>query len=999
MKNKLIQNSKPMTNKEKLQKNKKRKIIIFFIVIILLLSSVIALSHHNKKYNQSVRASILSREYHLAEEEGDIPSYGEYLSRMKEIGPQDPTLGDEILVMGKDYYESSLKELSDQEDGSVTTGSTGSISYQIDVKESGMYHIEVGYYPTADSNTAIIRNLYINGELPFQESEGLTFQRMWVDSNKDFLMNVKKNQATPGQIQNPEWTSMKLESADKSVSGPFQYYLKKGNNILTLESVKSTLEISYIKLIPVSEVPDYTTYLNHWEKNGAKRISDTDITGGAICIQGEDTYYKSNGILLPENDRSSALTVPYHSSNIVLNTIGGSAWSEVGLSISWKVKVEQSGLYRIAARFMQTENRDFYSLRELKVNGAIPFSEAAELKFYYDSRFQIEYFGDQQGAYYFYLEEGDNLLTMTVSLGDLSYVVTETVEAVKNFNALYRRLVAVMGSDPDDYRDYDIVSLVPDMEDILLVEYHRLTKVMESLGDTIESSTKTREISKMLLLLEKIIRKPDRISRELKNYNDNITAISEWMLALGRQPLTIDYLLICGEGYDLPKAEGNIFQQLVHKAKAFIGSFTNDYTIELADSGQKEKVIEVWMAATRDQYDIAQRLVNNAFAGKDFGVELKMVSAETVMPASLTGNGPDVAIQLNYTMPSNFAYRNAAYDLSGFPDFEEVKDRFSAGAMEYLEYQGGYYGLPDLMSFPVLYYRKDILDKMGLSIPDTWEELSALIPFLQAENMDIYFVTTGHTVLGGYSSTVTKPVNSIFLSMLYQNGQALYSADGKSTNLDSLDSLLTFKKWTEYYTKEGFDLTMSVVTRFRTGEVPVIIEDYSYINSINAAAPEIDGAWSIAPLPGTMAEDGTINRSTACMVGSAMMLKAKIEENDSADESWEFLKWWTSKEVQLQYATELKALLGDAANYPIANVEALKELNQELGFEETIEETLSWLRGTPQIPGGYITGRSVENAFLAVIDKKLNAVDTLYAQIRYINEEIKNKREEFDLEP
>ena len=193
-------------------------------------------------------------------------------------------------------------------------------------------------------------------------------------------------------------------------------------------------------------------------------------------------------------------------------------------------------------------------------------------------------------------------------------------------------------------------------------------------------------------------------------------------------------------------------------------------------------------------------------------------------------------------------------------------------------------------------------------------------------------------------------------------------------------------------------MTISIVTRFRTGEVPIMIEDYTYMNDILAAAPEIDGLWSIVAIPGTVQEDGSIDRTVAVNVGGSMILKNIVEANDSADEAWEFLKWWTSEEVQLQYASEQKTILGDAATYPVANVEAAKILADNAGFLDAIETTLEWSRGIPQVPGGYISGRYVENAFLTVVDDNSDPVDTMYNLVRYINQEIANKREEFGLD-
>ena len=46
---------------------------------------------------------------------------------------------------------------------------------------------------------------------------------------------------------------------------------------------------------------------------------------------------------------------------------------------------------------------------------------------------------------------------------------------------------------------------------------------------------------------------------------------------------------------------------------------------------------------------------------------------------------------------------------------------------------------PCSLSFPVIFYRKDIFEQLNLSVPETWEELQELIPYLEAENMSLFF--------------------------------------------------------------------------------------------------------------------------------------------------------------------------------------------------------------------------------------------------------------------
>lgn len=976
------------------KKKRRRQRITLAVIVCLIIAVIIAVKIDNERSDTELRAELLAKEWDFS---GDnAGTYASYLSALKEDGLVAAPQADAIMIDASAYKSAVPSDRFEKNGTSLVTYAGGKVTYQFTVKKAGTYRIEVGYVPTSDSRLPILRNIYINGELPFAEAQSVNFDRRWVDADKDFLMKSDTNQGAPVQVQAPENMSTQLESSDRSAMGPFLFYLEAGKNTLTFEAEQSTLELTYINLIPSGDVETYEEYLA--QHATAARITAAQMGGDPIVtVQAEDTLWKSSAVLMPQNDRTSAVTVPYHYSNIVLNTIGGASWDQAGTGITWKIEVPAAGMYRIATRFMQAENRDFFSGREVRINGELPFREAWGIPFYYDSEFQVEYLGDENGAYYFYLNEGENTITMTVTLGDLSYAKEQTAISVRNFNALFRELTAIMGSKPDTYRDYDITSSVEDMVDIMSREYVRLTKVMESVGDTLDENTKSRSIAKLLKQLEVLIRKPNKIAKEYATFSDNITAVADWMLSLDAQPLQLDYIMVCGEDAKLPKAEGNFFQNRWHDIRAFVGSFTNDYSLAADNGVERDKKIVVWIATgTRDQYDIAQRMVNNAFRDSDFNIELKMVGAGTVMPATMTGNGPDVAIQLDYSMPTNFAYRGAGYDLTQFSDYSEIASRFAPGAIEYFEYNGGVYALPDEISFPVMFYRKDILESLGLEVPKTWDELIALLPYLQSDNMQVYF-SSGTATLGGATTTASKPVGLLFMSLLYQNGVELYRNGGAQTNLDSLDAGLVFKKWVEFYTKQSFPLSVSTTTRFRTGEIPIIIEDYTFINTLKAAAPEIEGSWSIAPIPATVREDGTLDNTTTCIVGASMIIKPIVEAKDTVNEAWEFLKWWTSEEVQLQYADELKSILGDAAEFPIANMDAIRTRAAVQGNSETIEAVFEHLRGVPQVPGGYITGREVDNAFLESVNSLYDPVNQLYTKVRAINNELRSKREEFGL--
>ena len=106
----------------------------------------------------------------------------------------------------------------------------------------------------------------------------------------------------------------------------------------------------------------------------------------------------------------------------------------------------------------------------------------------------------------------------------------------------------------------------------------------------------------------------------------------------------------------------------------------------------------------------------------------------------------------------------------------------------------------------------------------------------------------------------------------------------------------------------------------------------------------------MAPIPGVRMPDGTINRTAPVAhnvlvgteltppgtTGSIIMAKSKKKE-----QAWEFLKWWTRTDTQVRFGREMEALMGAAARYATANVEAM----QQLPWRVEEREALNWSSG------------------------------------------------------
>ncbi len=941
-----------------------------------------------------------AKEYKKTSTESRIPvynasvDYAVYLEQYADI----PSAEKEIFLNGSDYSATDMEVAV--EGNNVVLGTEGSISWKVNVPSAAMYEIEIEYCALENKGNDIQLELNVNGEIPFAQASSFSFGRMYTDESKEY-QNVKGNQAAPSQVEYIGWQTTSLEDVQGHFSGPLKFYLKKGNNTITFNALKDAMIIKSITLKPVTDLPSYQEYFDAHKSNGAEVIKNA----GTEHVQGEDTSLKSSASFRPQNDRTSAMTEPYDATYIIMNTIGGSNWSKNGDWLEWNVEAPQAGLYKIAVRFKQGESTGFSSIREVSINGEVPFEEARDIRFAFETEYLVQPLKSVDGTeLYFYLEEGMNTIRFTVSLGGYADIVKKINNVIEDLSGVYQSITAITGTAPNSYQDYQLLKRLPN----LTSDFARIADAMEVIeNDLIELTGGFSDISssmeRSVELLRELIEKPSKIQNKVTAIADNITSLGSNIMTLSTLPLTIDWLQIVGEEDKLPKAEGGFFQSLKHEILSFIGSFTNDYSVATEEEIDEDEAITVWVSTGRDQMDVIRRLINQSFTSRTgIPVNLKLVDSGIIMTAIAAGTGPDVAIGVSSTLPMELAFRGASYPLSDFADFAEVTSpsQFMPAALDCFELDGKYYGIPDQMSFSVMFYRKDILAQYGIAVPETWDDLISIIPTLATYNMEAYLDKNSVLSLGtGAGVGSGTAINSVYLSMLYQKGADLYNDEGTAALMDSRDSIDAFTMWTEFYTKYGFSVSIDFITRFRLGSVPIAIMDISNYNSLSISAPEINGKWSIGLVPGTLQEDGTIDHTIPAVTSSVVMIKDTVEKNNSKDKAWEFIKWWVSGETQNNYGTEMEAVLGSSARYMVANLEAFDKVFWSVDIMKVLQESLPWLREIKQVPGGYLTGRNLSNAFYQVIENATDRpIDVITEYNESLNEEIAKKRSEFGMD-
>jgi len=919
---------------------------------------------------------------------GDRLTYDGYLAGFaNESRPAAP-----IVIDAASYSrtEGLATERRDDFEGmhgrSLFTGDEGLIEWTFEAPETGLYNMEVRYYPVEGKSSAIQRSILIDGKLPFYEATYVKFDRIWVNELDEVQRDNQGNDIRPQQVEAPMWQTAMVQDMDGKYNEPFSFRLTAGKHTLSFVSQREPMLLRDITFLQAETPKTYAELKADYDALDYKPAGDQ-----LVVVQGEKASYKSSPTLYPVSERASAAVAPYSASKVRINTIGGYNWRLPGQWISWEIDVPETGLYKIGLKTQQNWVRGTYAVRRLTIDGQVPFREMEEIEFKYKNGWRMDVLGGDE-PYMFYLTEGKHEIRLDDRLGRIAPLIREVEDSLLNLNAMYRKILMITSGTPDPFRDYKVEQKIPDLIEVFEAESGRLHQVAAQL----QAMSGGRSDAEALLLtmadqLDEMVKRPDYIPKQLSSFKINAGGLGTWMQRAREMPLEIDALYIASPDKKLPKGGSSWWRKLLHELSTFFYSFFIDYSrIGSVAAAGTERSITVWIGSGRDQAQTMKAMIDDSFTPKTgISVNVELVQMQTLLPATLAGQGPDVAMQVGTDIPVNFAMRNAVQDLSGFAGFDEVAKRFRDSALVPYRYEGGMFALPETQQFNMMFYRKDIFDELGLEVPRTWEDVYDLLAVLNKKHMDFGLPLTLTPMYPGENI----PPNSLFTALLYQHGGQFYRDDDKRSDLDSRTGIEAFKQWTEFYTDYKLPKEFDFANRFRTGEMPIGIADYTMYNTLSVFAPEINGLWAFVPMPATVREDGMLDR-TVPSGGNGVVMMRQAKDKEAA---WEFMRWWTSEEAQTKFGREMEGLMGAAARYPTANINALAQLPWPTADYRSLTEQFKTLRGVPEVPGGYFTGRHLLNAFYQVINGKSEAREAMMDYVQYIHDEIRTKRTEFGL--
>lgn len=857
----------------------------------------------------------------------------------------------------------------------VKAGDT--VTLTIDVPVSGRYVMSFDYLSYDESILPVEMGMKIDGGYPFYEARSMKFETTWVSDGVDVDRYGNEIVSLPDKLI--RWEHKEVMDASYRYSDPLPVELTAGVHKLELNIQEGTLLLGNISLEAPGDVAEYA--------------GSTKAEGNALIkIEAEDFYQRNDSSIHAIGEYGSSLS-PLSATTTVLNIIDEDSFNEAGQTVSYQFHVDNAGYYYIGMNYRQSEKNDFPVFVDWKIDGEIPNSAFKSYQVEAANKFRtVTLTDDNDDKLSVYLEPGDHTISLTISADNLRYALEAVDEIMSGISDLSLEVTKVAGTNKDKYRDLKLTRYIPDVQDRLLGWVDELYSLAEQAQPYVnaKSPDKVAAFSYLLIAanqLKSLAEKPNelvyRVDELSTSVNSINTQIANFVDLINDNDLSIDRIYIYQDGARLPKGQ-NVFQSIGTSLKRFGYSFMGQ---SYSASNTDESHIQVWVNRPRTYVEIMQKMIDEKFT-PETGIEVDlsiMTDAQKLILSNASGDTPDIATGINYSIPFDLAIRGSLVDLSKFDNYKEVFGRYSEGLLVPSVVGEGLYSLPETMNFYVMFYRTDILSKLGLSVPNTMDELIAMLPDLQMRGLNVYYPTAAMLVMRNFHGTTP---------IIYQMDGALYGDTALDILVDSEATVEGFTELTELFTL--YDLPVDVPNfyqHFRNGDLPIGIADFNSYNLILNAAPEIANSWSIALVPGIEDEEtGEVKRYMSGGAESTVMFSSDDEREQKA---WQFMEWWSRADIQAEFGQRLQILYGDEYIWPTANLEAFERLPYPTSDKDIILTQAQYILETPRLLGSYMMERELSNAFNDVV---VNG-DTVRSRIdevaKTVLRETERKLEEF----
>jgi len=858
----------------------------------------------------------------------------------------------------------------------------GIVYFEVYVLQAGGYTITLDYFVPGTYFFNLLLSMSINDEFQFHEMRSLNLPVRWEDYCQDYNRDEFGNDTFPQPIRIHSWESRAFNSVSYNFRIPFVFYFQQGVNTISLINNHVSLLLGNVTLNPLVDVIYAEEYM---EANAFIPFGPAE----PIVIQGQHYTAKSQSYIIPARSNNHN-AYPYDPGFMRINALAENTWREPGNFVEYTFSVPEDGLYYIVFRYRISAIQNQPSFHHIFINGEPLFEEMFNQRFAFTGSSYAHHpisAGDEPVP--IFLTAGTHVLRIE-STSDVYFEIHENLLRVINaLNNLTIDITFITGNRRDRFREWNIDEFIPNIRedllyyaDILEYEFNRL---LGFFGEGNNGEIANLLVAKNLLLsfaddLDMLVNNLDRLSQSSNSATD---LISFTLPGLLWQFMEIERIFITGDRDDLPRENRGFFSSLWEHIRQFFLTFRVRQDVQGTHDDER---LNIWVGKNMMQVEMMRERFRDFTLETGIQVNISaMPDEQRLLLAAAAGYGPDMVIGASSFRPFDFALRGAIHDLRQFPDFYTLLPDFHPEMFVPFIINDAVYAVPETINFHATYYRRDILERLGLEPPETWDDVIEMLPVLSRFGMVFNSPIANAGAMKHFGVTVP---------LIFQHQGEIYAEDGSHVVFGNPNTVAAFRFMTDLYTRYSLPESIpSFYNYFRRGVSPVGIGGVQEYFLIRFGAPELHGQWGMAPAVGVRGADGVVrNYQTAVLTSNMIMANS-----DRLDEAWEALKWWMSTEVQVTFANDLQLRFGSQFIHLTANTTAFAQMRTiPEDAREVILAQLENTREIPRNPAYFQVERSLSNAWNSVVFQGVSPRTALDTAIIESNREITRKMQEFD---
>ncbi|MDF2906385.1 MAG: transporter, substrate-binding protein [Herbinix sp.] len=951
---------------------KKRRTVISIVLLCMVAVAVLAsvfIFGQNQEYISEVDENKVEAAYNLLKDSlrTDTMSYTDFLEANTEENGQESATSEPRSGETVTDYDSRISVLNYSD----------STDYVVNVNKAGLYKMVLDYKPMGNTLADFNIDLKVNGNRTYDEMKNIVLPLYWSDETKEYPKDRYKDEMAPNQISRTDWTSLPLYNNTYVSAEPLLFVLQAGENVITITNISGNgLGVGRLSVkAPADHLPNYSDY---------RSLHEGELVSGLIKVDSNDYTLKNTTQAIYTAENNPALT-PHSSEYKKLNTI---TWTDAGSEITYELNAPKDGYYHIAFHY-RNGKEEFDVFQTIRIDGEVPFAELQNYAFpATQNNWDNETLSDAKGKpYEIYLTAGSHALTLRAEQEPIVKAWHYAKLIGEHVSKLELDITKISGSALDKNRTWQMTRYLPLIPDYLEAYGTLIDAIKFMLQDDTPNGVNSAllsDLDKAMQFIDEMAEYPDEIAlykTNLTSGRDNsvLKSVSNFASELVTQDFSLDMIYLYGEE-KLPKPRAAVLAALGNNLKTLFNTFVSDkYHTE-----NDPEVLNVWVNRATTHVDLLQKMADTAFTPES-GIKVKisiMPDANKLTLGVAADEIPDVALGLGSHIPFELASRGALYDLTEFDDFWGIQSRFVPGGTVPYIFNEGIYAIPETLDFNALIYRTDIFDNIGLTAPDTWEDVTTILPTLQRFGMNFYHNISFGVGYKWYHQTAP---------LIFQNNGKLFTEDGLRTAIDQPDAVKGIQALGDLFI--AYSLQKEVISffnSFRYGTLPVGIVSLNDYILIKNGAPELDGKWALSAYPGTKQEDGSVSRWYIANGTGGVIFK----DSNKIQDAWTFLKWWTEYETQIDYTYTLRSTYGKTFVWMSSNIDAVADSPFEQEDKQIILEQIKWLRDVPRSPGQYMLERSISDIWNSMVNDGVSAQVAIDDKVIDINREIKKKMKE-----